>query len=394
MNLKNGQLKARFAGNRLDIEQLTLEGSRSGQARILGQSGNRTAPPQSGGHLSGRGFIVYAPPKDPHSNAAGLQMDVQLQLDDLQVLTRADRQMGVSGTIHASIQQEQLRLRGGLKVNRAALLLADDSAPSLDEDVHITSAALRQQEAERQAKAARDPAPEGSIRAALQPDIHLTLDLGPDFALQGYGLTTRLNGQLTIEGGPRITGEIHTDQGRYRAWGQSLDIGQGTIRFNGPYNDPSLDIIALRPNIAVKAGVKVAGSATQPRVQLYSDPVMPDGEALSWVVMGRDPTEGGAESALLQQAALALLSGSNSGGNIAGTIGLDELGFKGANGAEGAALTLGKRISQELYLAYEQSLNGAMGTLFIFYDLNKRLTLRGQTGENTGMDLIYTRRKD
>jgi len=138
--------------------------------------------------LSGRGFIVYAPPKDPHSNAAGLQMDVQLQLDDLQVLTRADRQMGVSGTIHASIQQEQLRLRGGLKVNRAALLLADDSAPSLDEDVHITSAALRQQEAERQAKAARkaarDPAPEGSIRAALQPDIHLTLDLGPDFALQ------------------------------------------------------------------------------------------------------------------------------------------------------------------------------------------------------------------
>ena len=398
VNLKNGQLKARFAGNRLDIEQLTLEGSRSGQARILGQSGNRTAPPQSGGHLSGRGFIVYAPPKDPHSNAAGLQMDVQLQLDDLQVLTRADRQMGVSGTIHASIQQEQLRLRGGLKVNRAALLLADDSAPSLDEDVHITSAALRQQEAERQAKAARkaarDPAPEGSIRATLQPDIHLTLDLGPDFALQGYGLTTRLNGQLTIEGGPRITGEIHTDQGRYRAWGQSLDIGQGTIRFNGPYNDPSLDIIALRPNIAVKAGVKVAGSATQPRVQLYSDPVMPDGEALSWVVMGRDPTEGGAESALLQQAALALLSGSNSSGNIAGTIGLDELGFKGANGAEGAALTLGKRISQELYLAYEQSLNGAMGTLFIFYDLSKRLTLRGQTGENTGMDLIYTRRKD
>ena len=27
-------------------------------------------------------------------------------------------------------------------------------------------------------------------------------------------------------------------------------------------------------------------------------------------------------------------------------------------------------------------------------DLSKRLTLRGQTGENTGMDLIYTRRKD
>ncbi len=289
VNLKNGQLKARFAGNRLDIEQLTLEGSRSGQARILGQSGNRTAPPQSGGHLSGQGFIVYAPPKDPHSNAAGLQMDVQLQLDDLQVLTRADRQMGVSGTIHASIQQEQLRLRGGLKVNRAALLLADDSAPSLDEDVHITSAALRQQEAERQAKAARkaarDPAPEGSDRAALQPDIHLTLDSGPDFALQGYGLTTRLNGQLTIEGGPRITGEIHTDQGRYRAWGQSLDIGQGTIRFNGPTTTPAWTSLPCAPTSPSKPVSKSPAAPPSPGcscIPILSCPMGKPSPGSSW----------------------------------------------------------------------------------------------------------------
>lgn len=399
VDLKNGQLQARFAGNRVDIERLYLEGGGHGQARILGQSGNRLPPPQAGGRLRGSGFIVYAPPAGDGANATGLHMDIQAQLDDLQVLSRADRQMGLSGTLRAQMQDAQLRLRGALTVNRAALLLADESAPGLDDDVHVTSAAQRQQDAERQAReareAARQPAPEGSVRAALKPDIHLTLDLGPDFALQGYGLTTRLNGQLTVRGGPRVTGEIHTDRGRYRAWGQALDIEQGTIRFNGPYDNPSLDIIALRPNIAVRAGVKVAGSANAPRVQLYSDPVMPDAEKLSWVAMGRDPASGGAETALLQQAALALLSGGGSGGDLAGNIGLDELGFKGpGNGAEGAALTLGKRISQDLYLSYEQSLNGAMGTLFIFYDLTKRLTLRGQTGEQTAMDLIYTRRKD
>ncbi len=43
---------------------------------------------------------------------------------------------------------------------------------------------------------------------------------------------------------------------------------------------------------------------------------------------------------------------------------------------------------------YEQSLSGAMGTLFIFDDLSRRLTLRGQTGEQTAVDLIYTRSKD
>jgi translocation and assembly module TamB len=31
-----------------------------------------------------------------------------------------------------------------------------------------------------------------------------------------------------------------------------------------------------------------------------------------------------------------------------------------------------------------------LGTLYIFYDLSKRLRLRGQTGASTGLDLIYT----
>ena len=394
VNLKNGQLQAQFAGNRLDIERLYLEGGTPNPTRILGRSGNLTEAPTQGGNLNGSGFIVY----DPASGGNGIQMDVRAQLHNLQVLVRADRQMGISGDLRARMEDEQLHLHGALTVDRAALLLADTSAPTLDEDVHVQSAALREQDAARKVlearKAARAPAPEGSVRAALKPDLHLTLDLGPDFALQGYGLTTRLTGKLTLRTGPRLTGEIHTEQGRYRAWGQSLDIEQGTIRFNGPLDNPSLDIIALRPNIPVQAGVKVAGSATAPRVQLYSDPVLPDAEVLSWVVMGRDPASGGAETALLQQAALALLSNSTGGGvgNLASNLGLDEVGFKGANGAEGAALTVGKRISQDLYLSYEQSLDGAMGTLFIFYDLTKRLTLRGQTGEQTAMDLIYTKR--
>ena len=231
----------------------------------------------------------------------------------------------------------------------------------------------------------------------------MTLDLGNDFALQGLGITTRLVGQLDVlgpvqaGGPPRITGEVRTEQGRYRAWGQSLDVETGIVRFNGSYDNPSLDILAIRPNITVRAGVQVTGSASDPRVRLYSDPEMPDAEKLSWVVMGRDPSEGGAEAALLQQAALALLSGGGSGENFAGRVGLDEIGFKGpgsSDSTDGAALTLGKRLSKDLYITYEQSLSGAMGTLYIFYDLSRRLTLRGQTGEKSAVDLIYTVRKD
>ncbi len=97
---------------------------------------------------------------------------------------------------------------------------------------------------------------------------------------------------MQVSNGPRITGEIHTVNGRYRAWGQSLDVQSGTVRFNGPYANPAIDIVAVRPNIEVKAGVKVTGSANDPRVTLFSEPEMSDAEKLSWVVMGRSAAAG------------------------------------------------------------------------------------------------------
>ncbi len=403
VDLQDGVLRARLQGNRLDLTELRFKGGRGSNARILGYSGNLTTAPRDGGELTGSGFVRWDPPSADGSNS-GLSMDLRAQASKLQALVRADRQVSISGSLQARLQQGQFTLRGDLTTDRATIILPEESAPSLDSDVVVHSAASRKAE-EEAARKQRQADRKAQARAETRklPDILVQLNLGRDFALQGYGITTRLEGALqvqgpTVAGGPpRITGEIRTVQGRYRAWGQSLDVETGLIRFNGPYANPSLDILALRPNIAVRAGVQVQGTANAPRVRLYSDPELPDAEKLSWVVMGRDPATGGAESALLQQAALSLLSGGrNNSGKIASNLGLDEIGFKGpgGDGSTGAALTLGKRLSSDLYVTYEQSLSGAMGTIYIFYDLSRRLTLRGQTGETSALDLIYTVRKD
>ena len=116
-----------------------------------------------------------------------------------------------------------------------------------------------------------------------------------------------------------------------------------------------------------------------------------------------------AEGALLtaQVCALALI-GSKGGatGGIADAFGLDEISLRGGSngdavpttgsstGATGATVTLGKRLSRDFYVAYERSLAGTVGTLSIFYDLSRRFTLRGQTGEQSAIDLIFTLRYD
>ncbi|MDA8453702.1 translocation/assembly module TamB domain-containing protein [Acidovorax sp. GBBC 3334] len=408
VDLQNGRLRAALRGDRLDITEFRVSGGQGSSARIAGFSGNRTSAPKDGGTLSGTGSVSWAGlgQGDAAAGGSGIAMDFNAEARALQVLVRADRQVSVSGQVRAQLRQGQLSLRGKLTADRATIILPEAGAPSLGSDVVVRSAAKDRATAEA---AQREGARAGRVEAARPPDIALTLNLGDDFALQGHGITTRLTGELEIRGAtvaggpPRVTGEVRTVEGRYRAWGQSLNVETGLARFNGPYDNPALDVLAIRPNISVRAGVQVTGSAKAPRVALYSDPELPDAEKLSWVVLGRSAAAGGAEAALLQQAALALLGGGggNSGaGNFANRLGLDEIGFRGPNAgstgedASGAALTFGKRLSKDLYVTYERSLSGALGTLYIFYDLTQRLTLRGQTGVQSAVDLIYTLRYD
>jgi translocation and assembly module TamB len=396
VDLQGGRLRATLQGNQLEITEFRLQGGRGSSARIAGFSGNRTAAPQDGGTLTANGRITWGDSAAAAPGLSGIAMSLQAEAKALQVLARADRQVSVSGQLQAQLLQGQISLRGKLTTDRATIILPDESAPSLGPDVVVRSAAKdREAQASAQA-AARANQSAAQAETPKPPDIAVTLNLGRDFALQGQGITTRLTGEVEVRSSPvpgappRVTGEVRTEEGRYRAWGQVLDVETGLIRFNGPYNNPSLDILALRPNISVRAGVQVTGSAQAPRVKLYSDPELPDAEKLSWVVLGRNTAAGGAEAAVLQQAALTLL-GRGSGNptvKVASRLGLDEVGFKGPGTGEdatSAALTFGKRLSKDMYVTYERSLSGTLGTLYIFYDLSRRLTLRGQTGEKSAV---------
>ncbi len=406
IDLRDGRLRAALRGDRLDITEFTLRGGAASSARIGGQSGNlstaRSEGASGGGTLSARGSVMWSAASGGDS---GIRMAVDAEARSLRLLVRSDRQASVSGQLRLGLAQGLFSVRGALKIDRAVIILPDETAPSLGSDVIVRSAA-RDREAARQARLDRDRADqaERAVSATAQtrkpPDIDVGVDLGDDFAAQGRGVTTRLAGQVELRssaatgGALRLTGEIRTVKGRYSAYGQELDIETGIARFSGPYDNPALDILALRPNITQRAGVQITGSALSPRVKLYSEPALSDAETLSWIVLGRASASGGAEALLMQQAALALLGGlgQKGSGSLASRFGLDEVGFKGPGAGDdvrGSAITLGKRLSRDFYVTYERSLSGTLGTLYIFYDLTRHLTLRAQAGSRSAIDLIY-----
>ncbi|WP_198938000.1 translocation/assembly module TamB domain-containing protein, partial [Pelomonas sp. KK5] len=238
------------------------------------------------------------------------------------------------------------------------------------------------------------PKPAGEPRRTR---IAVTLNLGNDLKVRGHGLDSRLRGEVKLtqvdDGGPQLNGTVSAVGGTYAAYGQKLEVERGDIAFAGPYDNPRLDVLAIRPDVDIRVGVAVTGTALSPRVKLFSDPDMAETDKLSWLLLGRAPdTLGRTDTALLQRAALALLSGEgeSTSGKLIKNLGLDELSLaQSDDSTQGTIVRLGKQLSRRWYVGYERGLNATTGSWQLIYRIAQRFTLRAQTGEDNALDLIW-----
>ena len=320
---------------------------------------------------------------------------VRLQAERLRVLGRVDRQLTMSGQAQLALtgwSPDRIELDGQLKVDDGLFDLARRDAPTLDEDVVLRgdSLPIDTDTAEPSRPQRRD------LRVALQ------LDLGDKLRVRGRGLDAALAGQLRITtpgGRLALNGIVRAVDGTYAAYAQKLEIERGVLLFNGPPENPNLDILALRPNIDARVGVAIAGSLVNPRVRLVSDPEMSDADKLSWLVLGR-PSDGlqRADTALLQRAAVALLAGEGEAptDTLLRQLGIDDLSLRQQNDGDvrETVITLGKQLSRRWYVGYERGVNATSGTWQLIYRIAQRFTLRAQSGHENALDLIWVWRID
>lgn len=320
----------------------------------------------------------------------GAQPSAHLQLtaDKLRVLSRVDRRLIASGEAKLDLDAKGLKLEGKLRADEGLFDFSRSDAPGLADDVTV----LRGPRGPGDGAPTAPPAP----KAARNTLVNVSVDFGRDFKVRGRGLATTLRGQLQASqnNGPlRVTGKLDADGGQYAAYGQKLDIERGDISFTGAYDNPSLDLLAVRPNLDIRVGVYVGGTALAPRVSLYSSPEMSDTDKLSWLLLGRGPDGlGRTDTALLQRAALALLSGEGEGptGKVLRNLGLDELSLSQSDDDTRATIVrLGKQLSRRWYVGYERSLNATTGSWQLIYRIAQRFTLRAQGGDDNALDLIW-----
>ncbi|SMP51650.1 translocation/assembly module TamB domain-containing protein [Noviherbaspirillum suwonense] len=314
--------------------------------------------------------------------------------DKLQLLADPSAQLTLSGQAKVANVGKQLQVTGKFTVDRGLFNLPEKSAPKLGDDVVVYRNGAKPAAADTRASAAERPA------SPYAPRVDMQVDLGDDFRFRGSGADLRLAGTLAIRTGPneplQALGTINIAEGKYEAFGAVLNIERGLLNFTGPLTNPNVNILAMRRNQDVAAGVQVTGTVQLPRVQLVSDPNVADEEKLSWLVFGHGGSGGtGGAQAAARGAATGLLN-KLGGEKVAKRLGLDELSFGSSKTGLGSeqVVNLGKNITERLAIGYEQSLAGAASVLKLTYQLSRAWSVVLRGGQIAGLDLSYSRRFD
>lgn len=357
LSLHDGLIRLTLADQRILLQQATFKG---GQGDVHAE-----------GVIDLRGEI-------PSGQA-------QVEANRLTLFSRSDLLLVLSGKGDLTMQKGQISVSGKLRADQGDIEYRSAEVPRLSDDVVVVGR-------ER-------PAPKTLPGFALSVDV----DLGDDFRFRGYGLDAKLNGLLRLRAQPArpltANGVVRVKEGSYRAWGQRLEIERGQLSFLGAVDNPGLDILAMRRNQMVEAGVHVLGTALNPRVQLYSEPSVPDTQKLAWLLFGHG-TEGmeKSDSLLMLQAAHALLGGGKQGGGledaILGQIGIDEVGMRSVRETDGKStqiVSVSKQLGRNFRVSLEKSINGLRDAVKGTLQLSRTWSLVTRVGnDESSVGASYT----
>jgi len=395
--LDGGHAKVARAGIELQQVQLQITGKGQGPLAI------------DGSLTSGGGKLTLAGTLDP--SLAPPRADIDIQGQNFQAVATPDARIWVTPQLHLLGDAEGLHLQGTLTVPKAEITPQDlgDNGVAVSQDQIIVGA---EPNAEEQ---------------PLKFYSKVTLSLGDAVNFKGFGLSTRLEGAVTVDEAPRLVstglGQLQLLEGHYKAYGQDLSIETGRLIFaGGAITSPAVDLYATRhPQSDITVGVRVRGTLDKPQLTLDSVPTMPREQQLSWLVLGRslDQTST-SDTTALSAAALSLGLGNEYTQKIAKTFGVDQIGImqqgpgtdssvaanaaaiqgsqaalnagtaSDPNSSQAAQLTLGKYLTPKLFVSYGVSLLQPGQTFRLLYDLGHGFKIETESGVASGGDLIYT----
>lgn len=327
-----------------------------------------------GGWRSGRagqgsltGAVTWAPELDVYLAIRGQRLPVV-------VAPFADLQVSPDVTI--SLIENQLVVRGEVAIPEGDITIRElpEQAVGVSPDAVIVG---------------QEEGPDDAI--PLDISARVTLVIGDQLRLSGFGLTGRLSGRIQVEENLNASGDLNILDGQYRGYGQRLTLRRAQILFAGPISQPFLNIEAIRRVDDVVAGLRLTGRAEEPQSEVFSEPAMPQEQALAYLILGRPLGGGGGDGDALGQAALALgMAGSAPlAQNIANTLGIENFQLETEGTGIGTQVVAAGYLTERLSIRYGVGVFEPANQVALRYDLTRRLYLEAVSGFASSLDFFY-----
>jgi len=238
---------------------------------------------------------------------------------------------------------------------------------------------------------------EDARQPLLRTRIDLRILVEERFRVVGELVDATVGGDLRLRQAPagpaQLFGRVAVVGGELRAYGQQLELREGSMSFAGDPENPQLDLRAERqfPSEALRVGFTVGGSLREPRLDLYSEPQLPREAQLSWLVRGRPPDAG----ASMDGTALALSVGTSALNQTSLVRSLNRLPLLSnvalgtETGSNGTAATISGYVGDRLYLSYGMGLYEPVNTLTARLYLRARLWLEMVSALENSVDIYY-----
>ncbi len=372
-DLKNAYLRLPEAGTELTNINISARADRPGQAIIKGKA------------LMGRGAINITGSLNAR-DVTRWKVTLKISGNNIRFMNTNEVKATMSPDLTLGITPKVVSIQGKVLIPEANINLKAIPETSIDEseDVYVIGE--------------RKP---GEQLSAVKIQPNVLIQLGDKIKINAFGLRAKLSGRVNISHNRKdilANGSLRVSDGKYQAYGQNLEINNGRLIFNGSPKIIGMDIRATRKVDKYLVGVHLGGNLLNPKSKIFSEPALPESEALSFLLTGHSlSTSTGRESALLMSAVRGLgITGNDSLlHSIGSSLGLDDVNIVTNTNYRKSELSLGKRLGPRLYVRYLVGLFDSAQKIAIEYRINKRLSFEAKTSaDKYGFDFIYEFERD
>ena len=233
------------------------------------------------------------------------------------------------------------------------------------------------------------------------------VDLGEDINFRGFGAVIPLAGAININqngtGVMRAKGVVQVSRRtNINAFGQSLELNYGQVRFNGDVMKPSLSIEAVKTISGKTVGLRVKGNVENPNIIVFNNAGLTQQQAMNALVTGRinnksatQISEQGFKSQVTNNLAAAGLSFGLSGtrsltNQIGQVFGLQSLTVDASGSSEDTNVNVTGYVTPDLYIRYGVGVFNAQNSLSIRYQLTRRIYVEATSAAENAVDVVYS----